>query len=118
MPAFAQEQVARLDIPVEHAHAVGVREGIADIPPDPRDVLGAAAGECLFQVVPPEVLHHHKGCVVVGSRCIDGHDIRVVHHGGESHLAFESRDVAPIRQHVPVHDLYRDGPAGELLVVR
>jgi hypothetical protein len=42
----------------------------------------------------------------------------VVHHGGESHLAFEPRDVALVRQHVLVHDLYRHGPVGQLLVVR
>ena len=36
----------------------------------------------------------------------------------ELNVTVEARDVVGVRQHVLVHDLYRDGPACEPLVVR
>jgi hypothetical protein len=75
-------------------------------------------GSAPFHVLSPEVLHHHERGALVGTCRVDGHDVRVVHRGGDPRLALEPGDVARVRQHVLVHDLYRDGPAGELLVVR
>ena len=97
---------------------MGVGQGRAGLPPDPGHLVGTPGGPYPGQVAAFQVLHHHERDAVVGPGREHGHDVRMIHPGGQAHLPLEPRHVLRVGKHLGAHHLDRDGPVVKPLVSR
>ncbi len=90
-----QEDVAGLDVAVDHALPVRVAERVEDLRHDAHDLgVGEALVplECGLEVAPLDVLHRDERGAVVLVEVVDRDDVGVVEPAGGLRLAAEARD--------------------------
>ncbi len=115
---LCQKDVRGLDVPVDHARAMGGVEGREHGPRDPEGLLeGQApfAGEALIEVFALEELHRHERRSVVHVRVEDRDDRRVIDLGRRHGFAEEALDGVRVDPEPLRHDLQRDLLAQDLV---
>ena len=110
-PVRVEQEVPGLDVAVDDAAAMGVRERGAHLPADVRRLLGreALAGvEHGSQRAALQELEHHERDAVVLAPVVHGHDVGVVQRCGHLGLGPEPAQEPAVVGEGPVQDLDRD----------
>jgi hypothetical protein len=112
-PVLGQQDVGRLDVPVDQARGVGHRQRPrhlgGDVGGHPR--VDRAVVEPLAQGLAPHQLHDDRLDAVVAARVVDVDDRRVRELGDGDRLVPEPGDERLVGREVLVQDLERDRPA-------
>jgi hypothetical protein len=89
-----EDDVARLQIPVQHAALVGMMDCPGDFRHQFRDLPGVLTGpvDTLSQVSPFQQLHREIRLIVLHPDVVDRHDVGVVQLGRVLRLNLESAD--------------------------
>ena len=108
--ARRQEHVRRLQIAVDDAALVGVRDGADDLHRDVERPLArrALGRDQLAERLTLDVLHHDKGPVAVLGDFVDRADVRMVEGRGRTRLRENAR--RPLSIVLGVYELDRDRP--------
>jgi hypothetical protein len=110
--AAGEEDVLGLDVAMDHAALVRVRQRAGHLAPDPHRGLHGqpvVRAEPLAQRVALHVRHHVEELVVGLPRIVDREDVRVLQAGGELDLAHEALRAERVRQ-LGMQYLDRDEP--------
>ena len=111
LAVLADDHVARLDVAMEHAPAVGVLDGVADVDEPPQQVaqleraaarvaperrVGVESLDRLLEAVSPDEPHRVvRPLAVVGPQAVDRDDARVLQPAGD--LGLEQEATAAVR---------------------
>jgi hypothetical protein len=87
-----QENIRRLDVPVDDASVVRCIEAVRNLNSDAQQFLYFERPTLyvLSESVPLEMLHHEKGLVLVFTDIVDGANVRMINRGDRVGFATEA----------------------------
>ena len=106
----AEEDVLRLEVAMDHLHAMRSRERLRELRDDDRDLGGrhsAVRGQVRAEVMALEQLHHDVCDAVLGDARVEHlYDVRALHRRGDRGLACEASGTVDIGGELLRHQLH------------